>query len=101
MRSIFKYIICFIIGIVVTSIYFNSTNKTVINQDLTSELDSLVRLDSLNKVMIDSLYTLIDSSSAKIQYIKVEYEKKLDTITDQSVSADIEFFRDYLSNFNK
>lgn len=101
MHSVFKYIICFIIGIVIASIYFNSTNKTIIDQDLTSEFDSLVRLDSLNKVVIDSLYTLIDSSSVKIQYIEVEYEKKLDTITDQSVSADIEFFRNYLSDFNK
>lgn len=48
---------------------------------------------------IDSIYIVNDSIETKIIYVEKEYEKKVDTIINNSDSANYVFFSNYISNY--
>jgi hypothetical protein len=53
--------------------------------------DSLVR---------DTLYSIKDSTTSKITIIKETYEKEKATIMANDTTADMQFFTNYINNYN-
>lgn len=53
-------------------------------------------VDSIHHRM-DTTLTIIDSSVVRVDYIQKQYEKTYITINNQSVTADMVFFSEYLS----
>lgn len=90
-------LIYFIFGFILSlSIMFfirkNKTTPNIREPDIKEIVkDSLIR---------DSIYLENDSIVKEIQYIKIEHEKEISAIMDNSDSANFKFFTEYIKNYN-
>lgn len=70
-------------------------------EELVNHIDSLNNKISLLELKRDSLHNVIDSSKVKVDVIEHWYEKELTDITNQSITSDVVFFTEYLSEVSK
>lgn len=70
-------------------------------EELVNHIDSLNNEISLLELKRDSLHNVIDSSKVKVDVIEHWYEKELTDITNQSITSDVVFFTEYLSEVGK
>lgn len=90
-----NYIICFILIITLIIVVIFSKHNSVI------ESPSIVNTEIIKDSLIrDSIKVLNDSIVTKIKYIKIEHEKEVSTIMDNSDSANFKFFTEYIENYN-
>lgn len=69
--------------------------------ELVEHIDSLNNELSLLLLERDSLYKTIQQSEKKVDTIEHWYEKELIDITNQSITDDVVFFTEYLSETGK
>jgi peptidoglycan hydrolase CwlO-like protein len=94
-----------IIGLIVFSVKSNVSSSTQKDENNYKELLKEVKVlnskvDSI-ELKRDTLYKVINSSKTKIKYIDKWYEKNYIDITNQPVTNDVEFFKNYISEANK
>lgn len=68
-------------------------------QLILNKLDSLDRVEKQQTIIRDSLKMVIDTNTITIKEIHKTYEKTVNTVTNQSTSADWEFLKNYLSRY--
>lgn len=86
--QILKYLICFIIGLCIGSLFNVSSKEPLTPPDI----------DTIR--IIDSFYIVNDSIVEKIKYIEREYEEDTVIIMSNSDSANLCYFTEYLEYYN-
>ena len=69
-------------------------------QLILNKLDSLDLVVKQQTTIRDSLKMVLDTNTVTIKEIHKTYEKTVNTVTNQSHSADWKFLKDYLSRYN-
>lgn len=88
MRKWLPWLIIVVLLFWISTFYYSHENP------IDSKVDT-IKIKEIEYIN-DSIKIVIDSSKTKIKYIDNWYEKELIDITNQSISADIEFFTNYL-----
>ena len=86
--QILKYLICFIIGLYIGSLFNVSPKEPLTPPDI----DTII--------IVDSFYIVNDSIVEKIKYIEREYEEDAAVIMSNSDSANLCYFTEYLEHYN-
>lgn len=86
--QILKYLICFIIGLCIGSLFNVSPKEPLTPPDI----------DTIK--LIDSFYIVNDSIVEKIKYIEREYEEDTAIIMSNSDSTNLCYFTEYLEHYN-
>lgn len=86
--QILKYLICFIIGLGIGSLFNVPHQGTLTPPDI----------DTIK--ITDSFYIVNDSIVEKIKYIEREYEEDTAIIMSNSDSANLCYFTEYLEHYN-
>lgn len=93
MSEIIKYLLTFIIGIVIG--YLITPNNSVVVPPV--ELEGLVQ-DSIKR---DSIHKVNDTIITKIIYLEKEYEKEVETIMSNDDSTNYVLFSGYIEDYKR
>lgn len=87
---------------IIIMFYIYGVNNKPINteQSILHKIDSLNNISNKELIIRDSLKTVIDTNTVTIKEIHKTYEKNINTILHQSISADWKFLTDYLSRYD-
>lgn len=94
-------LVCIVVTIVLMIEFYAPKDKWLRTEEeykeLVQDIDSLSsHINNITKER-DSLFTVIDTTKAKVVIIEKKYEKDYIDITNQSIRDDIEFFSNYIS----
>lgn len=95
MSKIIKYLLIFIIGIIVG--YFSIQNSNTIESTIPPKIEEIEQ-DSVKR---DSIIKANDSIITKIIYIEKEYEKEVSNVMSNDDSTNMVLFSRYIEDYKR
>ena len=96
MSKLIKYLVAFILGIIIGNIIVLNSNTTSFSKQ--DEIKKEIEQDS---IMRDSIYIVNDSIITKIIYLEKEYNEKINNIMSNNDSTNLVLFSRYIENYKR